>query len=49
MKLTTRGQYASRAMLDLAERYHEGAVVIEDIARRAGDPLRSTWSACSWI
>lgn len=40
MKLTTRGQYASRAMLDLAERYHEGAVVIEEIARRQGIPKK---------
>jgi len=40
MKLTTRGQYASRAMLDLAEHYEESAVPIEEIARRQEIPRK---------
>lgn len=40
MKLTTRGQYASRAMLDLAEHYGDGAVAIEEIARRQEVPRK---------
>ena len=34
MKLTTKGRYATRAMLDLALHRGEGAVLVRDIARR---------------
>jgi len=34
MKLSTRGRYATRAMLDLALHSAEGPVVIRDISRR---------------
>ena len=34
MKLTTKGRYATRAMLDLALHRDEGAVLVRDIARR---------------
>lgn len=36
MKLSTKGRYAVRAMLDLAQHYGEGLVLIKDIARRQG-------------
>ena len=34
MKLSTRGRYASRAMLDLAQNYGKGFVPLKDISRR---------------
>jgi Rrf2 family cysteine metabolism transcriptional repressor len=34
MKLSTKGRYAVRAMLDLAQHYGEGLVLIKDIAQR---------------
>lgn len=34
MKLSTKGRYSSRAMLDLAVNYGQGPVSIKDIARR---------------
>lgn len=34
MKLSTKGQYATRAMLDLALHYGEGYVLLKDVARR---------------
>ncbi|MGB2884015.1 MAG: Rrf2 family transcriptional regulator [Dehalococcoidia bacterium] len=34
MKLTTKGRYATRAMLDLALHRDDGAVLVRDIARR---------------
>ncbi len=34
MKISTRGRYATRALLDLAEHYGEGPVVLSDIAER---------------
>jgi Rrf2 family protein len=34
MKLSTKGRYAVRAMLDLAQHYYEGLVFLKDIARR---------------
>ncbi len=34
MKLTTKGRYATRAMLDLALHRGEGAILVRDIARR---------------
>jgi len=34
MKLSTKGRYAVRAMLDLAQHYGEGLVLLKDVARR---------------
>ena len=34
MKLSTKGQYGARAMVDLALHYGEGPVVLKDIAKR---------------
>ncbi len=34
MKLSTKGRYGSRAMLDLATRYGEGPVMVKEIAGR---------------
>lgn len=34
MKLSTKGRYAIRAMLDLAQHYGEGLTLLKDIARR---------------
>lgn len=34
MKLSTKGRYGSRAMLDLAVRYGEGPVMVKEIAGR---------------
>jgi len=34
MKLSTKGRYAARAMLDLAFHYGEGPILLKDIARR---------------
>ncbi|MBE0479384.1 MAG: Rrf2 family transcriptional regulator [Dehalococcoidia bacterium] len=36
MKVSTRGHYATRAMLDLAAHYGRGPVLIRDIADRQG-------------
>ncbi len=40
MHLTTKGQYATRAMLDLGQHYQEGPVATEDIARRQAIPKK---------
>lgn len=34
MKLSTKGRYAVRAMLDLAQRWNEGLVLLKDVAHR---------------
>ncbi|HXX59266.1 MAG TPA: Rrf2 family transcriptional regulator [Dehalococcoidales bacterium] len=34
MKLSTKGRYAMRAMLDLAQHYGEGLILLKDVARR---------------
>ncbi|MDD5288589.1 MAG: RrF2 family transcriptional regulator [Dehalococcoidales bacterium] len=34
MKLSTKGRYAMRAMLDLAQHYSEGLVLVKDVAKR---------------
>jgi Rrf2 family protein len=34
MKISTKGRYATMAMLDLALRYGEGSILVKDIARR---------------
>ncbi len=39
MKLSTRGQYGTRALLDLALHLGEGPVLLRDIARRQQIPL----------
>ena len=36
MKLSTKGRYAVRAMLDLAQHYKDGLVLAKDVARRQG-------------
>ena len=36
MKMSTKGRYALRAMLDLALNYKNGHVLLKDIARRQG-------------
>jgi len=40
MKVSTKGDYATRAMQDLALRYDQGPIQIEDIARRQHLPVR---------
>jgi Rrf2 family protein len=34
MKLSTKGRYGMRAMLDIAQHYQEGLVLVKDVARR---------------
>ncbi|HEX75410.1 MAG TPA: Rrf2 family transcriptional regulator [Dehalococcoidia bacterium] len=34
MKISTKGRYGTRAMLDLALHYGEGSILVKDIARR---------------
>ena len=34
MKLSTKGRYAMRAMLDLAQHYNDGLVLVKDVAKR---------------
>ena len=34
MKLSTKGRYGMRAMLDLAQHYHDGLVLVKDVAMR---------------
>lgn len=36
MKLSTKGRYSTKAMLDLALHFNEGPILIKDIARRRG-------------
>ena len=33
MKLSTKGRYATRTMLDLALHFSEGAILVKDISR----------------
>ena len=40
MKLSTRSQYGTRALLDLALHHSEEPVILKDIARRQQIPLR---------
>jgi Rrf2 family protein len=40
MKLSTRGQYGTRALLELALHYKEGPIPLKDIARRQQIPLQ---------
>ncbi|MEW6033238.1 MAG: Rrf2 family transcriptional regulator [Chloroflexota bacterium] len=40
MKISTRGQYGTRALVDLALHYGEGSVLLKDIARRQGVSVR---------
>jgi len=39
MKLSTRGRYGTRAVLELALRYGEGPVLLKDVASRQDIPL----------
>jgi len=34
MKVSTKGRYAARAMLDLAQHFGEGPILVKDISRR---------------
>ena len=36
MKLSTKGRYATRAMLDLAQHFGEGPILVKDISKRQG-------------
>lgn len=36
MKMSTKGQYGTRALVDLAQHYGRGPVLVKDIARRQG-------------
>jgi len=36
MRLSTKGRYGARAMLDLALHYNEGPILIKDISKRQG-------------
>ncbi len=36
MKLSTKGRYGMRAMLDLAQHYPDGLVLVKDVAARQG-------------
>jgi len=36
MKLSTKGRYGMRAMLDLAQHYQDGWVLVKDVAARQG-------------
>ncbi len=40
MRISTKGDYATRAMQDLALHYDQGPIQIEDIARRQHLPVR---------
>ena len=40
MKISTRGRYATRAMLDLAQHYGKTPVLLRDISARQGISLR---------
>ena len=40
MKISTRGRYATRAMLDLALHHDKAPVLLKDISARQGIPLR---------
>jgi len=40
MKISTKGDYATRAMQDLALHYDQGAIQIEEIAKRQHLPVR---------
>lgn len=40
MKLSTRGRYGMRAMMDLAMNFGNGAILLRDVARRQGISLK---------
>lgn len=40
MRITYRGDYALRAVLDLATHYNQGVVTIHELARRADAPVK---------
>lgn len=40
MKLSTKGEYAARAVMDIASHYAEGPVKIRDVAERQEIPLK---------
>ena len=40
MKISTKGRYGARALLDLADHYGKGQVLLKDIAKREDIPIR---------
>ena len=36
MRMSTKGQYGTRALVDLAQRYGKGPILVKDIAKRQG-------------
>ena len=44
MKLSTRGRYGVRLMLDLALHYGDGPVLLKDISRRQGISQKYLWN-----
>lgn len=40
MRISTRGQYGARALVDLAIHYGEGSVLLKDVARRQDISMR---------
>ena len=40
MRITYRGDYALRAVLDLAAHYNQGVVTIHELAKRADAPVK---------
>ncbi|MBN1376425.1 MAG: Rrf2 family transcriptional regulator [Dehalococcoidia bacterium] len=40
MRISTKGRYATRALLDIARRYGKSPVLLKDISARQGIPLR---------
>ena len=40
MKISTRGRYSLRFMIDLAEHYNEGFIALKDIAARQNISIR---------
>ena len=43
MKLSTKGRYGARLMIDLATHYGEGPILLKDIAERQGISEKYLW------
>lgn len=43
MKLSTKGRYGMRIMIDLAEHYHQGTITLKDIASRQEISEKYLW------
>ena len=48
MKITYKGDYALKALLDLALHYDQGVSTINEVARRIDAPVKF-WNRCCWI